>query len=143
MNLQAIRDHRFPPVEQAYSVRDTILYALGLGYGDQPGDPAQLRHVYEEGLQAVPSQCVVLAHPGFWARNPAFGIDALRLLHGEQAYDIHAPLPPSGTVRGEYEITAVEDKGEAKGAILHQVKRLYDFASESDSELRWNEPIVW
>ncbi len=27
---------------------------------------------------------VVLAHPGFWMADPATGIDAVRVVHGEQ-----------------------------------------------------------
>jgi acyl dehydratase len=48
------------------------------------------------------------------------------LLHGEQSFEIHNPLPPEGTVNGTYEIAAVEDKGLDKGAILHLVKTLSD-----------------
>src|SRR5438093_874577 len=56
-----------PPVTQAYTARDTILYALGLGAGI--GDAAasgNLRYVYEDapgGLAALPTLAVVLALP--------------------------------------------------------------------------------
>ncbi|MBN8992161.1 MAG: MaoC family dehydratase N-terminal domain-containing protein [Rhizobiales bacterium] len=106
-----------------------MLYALGLGYGSEPTDPTQLAFVYEDDLRAVPSMCCVLAHPGMWVRNPDFGIDWLKMLHGEQSFEIHNPLPPEGTVVGSYEIVAVEDKGAGKGAILHQVKKLRDTSS--------------
>ncbi len=36
----------FPPVEQTYTERDTILYALGLGLGADPMDEEQLRFVF-------------------------------------------------------------------------------------------------
>ena len=103
-----------------------MLYALGLGYGSNPSDAGQLAFVYENNLRTVPSICCVLAHPGFWAKNPMFGIDWLKMLHGEQSFEIHSPIPPEGTVIGTYEIVAVEDKGAGKGAILHQVKKLSD-----------------
>ena len=61
-----------------------------------------------------------------WVRDPALGIDWLKILHGEQSFEIHNPIPPEGTVVGTYEIVAVEDKGAGKGAILHQVKKLHD-----------------
>jgi acyl dehydratase len=73
--------------------------------------------------------CCVLAHPGLWVKNPALGIDWLKILHGEQSFEIHNPIPPEGTVVGTYENVAVEDKGAGKGAILHQVKKLTDKAS--------------
>jgi acyl dehydratase len=103
-----------------------MLYALGLGYGSDPLDPAQLGFVYEANLRTVPSMCCVLAHPGFWAKRPELGIDWLKLLHGEQSFEIHRPIPPEGTVTASYEIAAVADKGAGKGAILHFIKTLDD-----------------
>jgi len=131
MHLATVSQFRFTPVEHTYSFKDTILYALGLGYGSDPLDPGELAFVYEEGLKVVPSQCVVLAHPGFWVKRPEFGIDWVKLLHGEQSFEIHRPLPVEGRVRGEFAIEAIEDKGPDKGAILHQVKRLYDQADNA------------
>jgi acyl dehydratase len=64
-----------------------------------------------------------------WVRTPDLGIDWLKILHGEQSFEIHNPLPPESTVVGTHEIVAVEDKGAGKGAILHQIKRLNDKAS--------------
>ncbi len=129
LNLEAVRHFRFEPVTQSYTRRDTMLYALGLGFGSDPLDPAQLDFVYEANLKAVPSICCVLAHPGFWAKRPEFGIDWLKLLHGEQHFEIHVPMPAEGTVRANYEIVAVADKGAEKGAILHLVKTLDDAVS--------------
>ncbi len=129
MELELLKAFRLPPVEHRYSERDTILYALGVGYGDKPTDPAQLRYLYEEGLQAVPSMCNVLAHPGFWVRRPEFGFNWIKLLHGEQAFEIDRPIPPQGVIRGEFDILSVEDKGPDKGAVMHVVKRLYDATS--------------
>lgn len=124
MDLQAIAALRFDAVEQRYSPRDTILYALGVGYGDDPLDPGQLRYVYEAQLQAVPSMCSVLCQPGFWARDPRYGVDWVPLLHAEQAFELAAPIPSEGTMFGDVSISAVEDKGPDKGAMVHQIKRL-------------------
>lgn len=129
MNLEAVRNFRFETVAHTYSRKDSILYALGLGYGSEPTDPAQLAFVYEDNLRIVPSMCCVLAHPGMWVRDPALGIDWLKVLHGEQSFEIHKPIPPEGTVVGSYANVAVEDKGAGKGAILHQIKKLNDKAS--------------
>lgn len=131
MDLQALKDHRLPPIVHRYGARDTILYGLGLGYGDDPSDPAQIQFVYEHSLRAVPSICVVLAHPGFWVNNPDLGLDWVKILHGEQNFQIVHPIEPTGVVRGEYDIVAVEDKGPDKGAVMHVNKRLYDAESET------------
>jgi acyl dehydratase len=126
LNLEAVRNFRFEPVSHTYTRRDTMLYALGLGYGSDPLDPTQLNFVYETDLRAIPSICCVLAHPGFWAKRPELGIDWVKLLHGAQSFEIHNPIPPEGTVKADYEIAAVDDKGTGKGAILLLVKTLSD-----------------
>lgn len=132
MNLARLKTYRIPATEQTYTARDVMLYALGLGYGSDPGDASDLRFVYEQGrepLKTVPSLSVVLAHPGFWARDPELEIDWVKILHGEQSFEVHKPLPPQGRVMGEYEIIAVDDKGADKGAVLYQDKRLFDVES--------------
>ena len=129
MDLNTLRQIPFPPMEQSYTWKDSVLYALGLGYGANSLSASELAFVYEENLKVVPSICVVLAHPGFWAKRPEFGINWVKILHGEQSFEIHKPLPPEGVVRGEYEIEAVDDKGPEKGAILYQTKRLYEGSS--------------
>jgi acyl dehydratase len=126
MNLQAVRNLRFSPLEISYEAKDSILYALGLGFGDDPVDPLQLQFVYEKGLRAVPSMSVPLADPGFWQQRPEFEIDWRKIVHAEQRLDIHAPLPPTGRVRGQSLIRAVSDKGTDSGAILYQEKQLFD-----------------
>lgn len=129
MNLDAIRDMRIDPLVQDYGKRETILYALGLGYGADPLDAAELPFVYEGDLRSVPSYVNLLCHPGFWAQRPEFGIDWVKILHAEQAFTIHSPLPATGTVRGEYRVGAVEDKGDGRGCLLHQDKTLHDVAT--------------
>ena len=115
------------PVRQAYAARDTMLYALGLGFGSDPLDPAQLRFVYEKELQAMSTMAAVLASPGFWMRDRKdIGIDAMKIVHGEQAVTLHALLPVQGAVIGLTQVTRIVDKGEGKGAVLHAEKRLED-----------------
>lgn len=128
MNLAELQKFRLDSIVHRYVAKDSILYALGLGYGADPIDPKQVKFVYENGLKSVPSICVVLAHPGFWINSPILEIDWVKVLHGEQAFTLHRPLPAEGVVRGEYEVVAVEDKG-PKGAVMHVTKRLYDDAS--------------
>ncbi|MDE0717197.1 MAG: MaoC/PaaZ C-terminal domain-containing protein [Rhodospirillaceae bacterium] len=109
----------FEPVEQTYTERDTILYALGCGLGIDPLDEDQLRFVFEEPeLLALPSMAAVLSPPGFWARHPDAGIDWVRILHGEQAMEIHRPLPAAATVAATAKVTDIVDKGPEKGALL-------------------------
>ena len=118
-------------VRQTYAARDTILYALGLGFGADPLDPSQIRFVYERELQTMPTIAAVLASPGFWMRDrKELGIDAMKVVHGEQMLQVHAPLPTEGTVVGRTQVTRVVDKGAGKGAIIHAEKRLSHEATQ-------------
>jgi len=126
IDVATLKQWPFEPQRQTYTTRDTILYALGLGLGQDPLDPAQLRHVYEDGLQALPTLAVVLGSPGFFARDPRTGIDWVRLLHGEQELELHAPLPPAATVVGRTRITRLVDKGPGKGALMYSERLITD-----------------
>lgn len=124
MNRDTLLARVFPEIRAAYTARDTILYALGVGAAQDPLDPRELRWTYEKELQALPSLSCVLAHPGFWLREPALGIDWVRLLHAEQSFDLQRPLPPEGAVVGSYRITGLVDKGADRGALLYLQKTL-------------------
>jgi acyl dehydratase len=131
MPIDATKLKRWPfqPIVQTYSERDTILYALGVGIGHDPMDRDALRYVYEDGLQALPTLAVVLGYPGFWAKDPATGIDWVKLLHGEQSLELLAPLPASGTVVGTTRVTAIVDKGAGKGALMFSERDIHEQAS--------------
>jgi acyl dehydratase len=128
VKLEALRDYRIEPVEHRYTATESILYALGLGYGSEPSNPDHLQFVYEEKLKAVPSICNTLAHPGFWVNDPALEIDWVKILHGEQSFEILRPLPPEGHVRGTYKLLGLEDKG-PKGAVMWLEKTLADITT--------------
>lgn len=129
MDIEKIRTMAIAPIIHQYDHRDTILFALGLGYGADPLNEAELRFVYEKDLVCLPTFANVLCHPGFWAQDPQFGIDWVKILHAEQKLDMHKPLPATGAVRGEYRVAGIEDKGEGRGALLHQEKELFDTAT--------------
>ncbi|MEO0030450.1 MAG: hypothetical protein RIS94_208 [Pseudomonadota bacterium] len=128
MEVEKIRNLAIDSIVQSYDKRDTILYALGLGLGADPLNEAELPFVYEKNLTCLPSYANVLCHPGFWAQDPQFGIDWVKILHAEQDLVVHNPLPATGAIRGEYRVAGIEDKGEGRGALLHQEKALYDTA---------------
>jgi acyl dehydratase len=126
LNLDKVRKFAIPQTDVAYGWKETILYSLGLGYGSDPLDDDELRFVYEKNLLVAPSMCNTLAHPGFWLNTPDLGIDWVSVLHAEQSFTMHNPLPPQGDVRGTYRVLSVEDKGAEKGALLTYEKRLTD-----------------
>ncbi len=106
-----------------------MLYALGVGLGADPVDAAQLKFVYEEKLQALPTMAIVLGYPGPWHAHPELGITRSHVVHGEQGFRIHRPLPVEGTVIGATRVTGVVDKGEGKGALVMTECTVRDKAS--------------
>lgn len=123
---KALRNWPIPTIEQTLTTRDTMLYALGLGVGENPLDPHQLQYVYEDGLKAMPSMSVVLGYPGFWLGDPKTGADWRKVLHGEQGFEIFKPLPVNGSVVGRSRVTGLFDKGAGKGAVLLSERDVVD-----------------
>jgi acyl dehydratase len=126
IDIARLKARRFQEVVQRYGPRECILYALGIGLGQDPLDEAQLRFTYERDLQMLPTMPVVLAYPGFWQREPDTGIDWHGIVHGEQRLTVHAPLPVQGTVVGRMRVDEVVDKGAGKGALLYTTRELFD-----------------
>ena len=119
LERQRLLELPFEDIEQKITARDVILYALGVGAGANPQDERELRFVYEENLQALPTMAAVLCLHGFsWYQDPRNGIDWKRMLHGEQSMEIYSPLPTSGVVVGRTRVTEVIDRGEGKGALM-------------------------
>lgn len=115
--------------EQALTPDDCILYALSVGVGNDPTDAKQLPFVYEIGITALPMMANVLAHPGFWVREPGAGIDWRRVVHGEQSLTIHRRLPVQATLIGRTRIRSIADKGSEKGAFVYSEREVFDKAS--------------
>ncbi len=126
MDYHKIKNWSFPEVVQDYTEKDTILYALGIGFGQEATNPDHLKYVYEQDLQAFPTMAVVLGYPGFWMKNPEAGINWVKLVHGEQRLTMHRPIPAKGRVIGRSRISHVIDKGADKGALVITERTLTD-----------------
>lgn len=118
IHYEKLLNWKIPEAEQRLTRRDTILYALGVGLGSDPCDADQLKFVYEDGLRALPTMAIVLGYPGPWHAHPDTGITRSHVVHGEQGFRIHRPLPVEGTVIGLTRVTGVFDKGKDKGALV-------------------------
>lgn len=116
---------KIPPLEQSYSARDTMLYALGLGFGHNPLDESELTFVYEKNLKALPTMCCVLGNRP-WMREMDTGIDYVKVVHGEQKFTLHRPLPTAARVRGTARVLDIVDKGAGKGAVVYTERTLTD-----------------
>jgi acyl dehydratase len=110
-----------------WSRRDTMLYALGLGFGCDPMDEAELAFVYEQGLKAVPTLATAVA----FAKGPVddVALNMAMVVHADQRAVFHRPFPAEGAILCDMAITGAWDRG-PRGAMLEIESRLKDEAGE-------------
>lgn len=119
-----------PEIRERLTERHAALYALSIGLGADPLDTAQLDFVdSHRGLRVMPSMAVVLGHPGFWLADPATGVDAVRLVHGEQSIVWHAPFRIGHEIIGHTRVVGLVDRGADAGALLYTEKQVTDAGS--------------
>jgi acyl dehydratase len=132
LDYHKLRAWRSPEIRQTLNARDAMLYALGIGLGQDPLDQRQLRYATEQDQQVVPTMAAVLTYPGFWVRDEAhLGIDATKVVHGEQRIEQHRPIPIGVPLVGVTSVSRVVDKGPNKGALVHVEKRIREEASNA------------
>jgi acyl dehydratase len=107
------------PVRHSWDSKDAILYALGVGAGAvDPLDELSFTTENSNGVeqQVLPTMAVVLGVGGGGAFASIGSFNPAMLVHGEQAIELHSPIPVSGEVETVGEITGIYDKG--KGALV-------------------------
>ncbi len=129
LNSHAILARAFPSVEQCFSDKDCLLFALSIGMGRDPLNEDELRYVFEEGLEVFPTFPIVLGHPGPWMAETALGINRQMLVHGTQRLELHAELTPDKPFVASNRVLEVVDKGVESGAIIVLERTLTDAAS--------------
>jgi acyl dehydratase len=105
------------PQLRSWDSKDALLYAVGVGAG--LGDPLQeLEFTTEnsEGIEqrVLPTFAVLVARPH--ASRSLGDFDPAMLVHAEQAFELHRPLPVAGAVRATSTVTGIYDKG--SGALV-------------------------
>jgi len=106
------------PHERSWTSTDALLYAIAVGAG--LGDPLrELEFTTENSAgieqQVLPTFGVLVARGGRPGRSLG-SFDAARLVHAEQAFELHRPLPVAGTARTTSTVTGIYDKG--SGALV-------------------------
>lgn len=107
------------PAERSWNEADVMLYALAVGAGQDRGlHELDLTTENSTGLrlQVLPTFANLLAPITATHRSPLGDFDPSQVLHGEQAFVLHRPIPVSGTARSVGTITGLYDKG--SGALL-------------------------
>lgn len=118
------------PSEVSWTSRDAMLYAIGVGAGQD--DPlAELGFTTEntEGtpLRMLSTYAVVIVQNAVTARPPFGEFDRTRLVHAEQGFVLHRPLPVEGRARVTGKVIAIQDKG--SGALVTMQAEAVDVAS--------------
>lgn len=113
----SIVGREFGPETFSWTSRDTLLYAIGVGAG-QDDALKELAFTTEntEGApqQVLPTYAVLLMQNT--ARADLGDIDRTKLVHGEQSFRLTTPLPVAGSAQVRNKITGVYDKG--SGAVV-------------------------
>lgn len=120
-----------PPLvtRQTITPKDVMLYALGVGATELP-------FTYEDGLATLPTMAVVMAYPGFFWRDPKYGVTWQKIVHAETGFTLHAPLPVEGELVGTTHFGPIFDKGADKGAILYHTREVRTAAGELIATVR-------
>jgi len=132
LDPEKLMRYPIPEVRQQLTRRDTAFYALSIGLGCDPLNRQALDFVdgNRPGFRALPLMALVAGYPGFWLGRSDTGVDAKRLVLGEQRLVWHRGLPVAGEVLGRTRVTGIVDKGEGRGALLYSSKELIDVARD-------------
>lgn len=130
LNYEVCKNWVFDDIVVPYSQRDTMLYALGLGYGSDPVNRGELHFVYEANLQAVPTMLTAMGTPGIWWKDPRTGADPVKLVHGEQDLQLFKPVAANGTLIARNRVHSITDKGAGKGAVAVVLREFFDQTSK-------------
>jgi acyl dehydratase len=117
----------------AWTDREVMLYACGIGMGADPMDEKELPFVNEayytqRPLKVVPTFASVAA----WGAQPGH-IDTNRLMvvDGERDITFHKPLPAAANITADVSVVGVYDKGKDKGAVIIRQTVLRDEQGEA------------
>lgn len=103
------------PIKHAYSAKDVILYALGVG-----AKAEELDYLFElNGPKVLPTFAVVPSFTALLSVTADLGANPMMILHGEQKVQLHRPIPPSGEFTTVAEVTGIYDKGKGALCTIH------------------------
>jgi acyl dehydratase len=117
INYDELMQAKSEGIKSSYGDRETMLYALGIGFMRDPMNADELPFAYENGLKTVPTMATVIG----WGQGTTLarsGINYMMVVHGEQRLTMHKPLPAFGDVVADERVLGVFDKGKDKGAVI-------------------------
>jgi len=108
------------PTSFSWDEEDVILYHLGIGAGNPPTDPGELRYAYEGDLHVLPTYATIPQFSMMMSLALVEGMDInpAMILHGEHEIRLDSPIPTRGEVSQSGKITDVFDKGNGALAVM-------------------------
>jgi len=116
INYDEIMSLKSENIEISYTDKDSILYGLGVGLGNDPMNMDELKYVYENGQIALPSMATNFQYHSSLLMSA--NLNFIMVVHGEQKLSIINPIPVSGEFIADMKVINCFDKGASKGAIV-------------------------
>ena len=118
LDLYAVGTHA-EPFTVDWTADQAMLYALGVGAGQ--ADPLTELDLTTENtagvaLRALPTFGIPLVQSGLLRRLPIGDFDRTKLVHADQALEVHTAVPPAGSAVVAARVDGIHDK--RSGALV-------------------------
>ena len=116
----------------AYTDREVMLYAYGIGMGADPMDEKELAFVNEGTLTPRPLRVVpTFASVAAWGAGPGdMKINRVMVVDGERDITFHKPFATVANITADSTVLDAFDKGKDKGAVIRHQTVLKDANGE-------------